>query len=141
MAVDTALRTGEAEGFHPYEVSVPTDDRRSIATGPFVVENSAPAMRRDAAFRWALASGDVLALALTGLLAIGIDHLRIGAIALIPMLALTAKMMRLYDRDQVLVNKRTLDEAPGLFHLATLVAFVFWLGHQAFTAPPPTPAA
>jgi exopolysaccharide biosynthesis polyprenyl glycosylphosphotransferase len=138
MAIDTAVRTGEAEAFHPYELSVPLDDRRSAADPVAWHDDATPALRRDAYFRRALAAGDLLALAVTGILTIGVDHLHAAALALVALLLLTAKTMSLYDRDQVLVNKRTLDEAPGLFHLATLVTFVFWLGQSTFTAPPLT---
>jgi exopolysaccharide biosynthesis polyprenyl glycosylphosphotransferase len=137
MASDVALRTGEAEAFHPYQLSVPTDDRRGAA--PAALDAATPSFRRDATFRWALAAGDGLALALAGLLVVGVPHLRVGSLAMVALLALTAKTMSLYDRDQVLVNKRTLDEAPGLFHLATLLAFVYWLGHSAFTTVAPSP--
>jgi len=33
----------------------------------------------------------------------------------------------LYDRDEALLRKTTLDEVPKLFHLATLCALVVWL--------------
>ncbi|MCW2967338.1 MAG: sugar transferase, partial [Solirubrobacteraceae bacterium] len=100
-----------------------------IAAGGY----STPALRRDAVFRYALAAGDAAALGLTGLLTIGAAALRPAAAALLVLLLLTAKTMSLYDRDQVLVCKRTLDEAPGLFHLATLLTFVFWLGQGRFS--------
>ncbi len=38
-----------------------------------------------------------------------------------------AKVFGLYDRDEVLLHKTTLDEAPKLFHVATLGALVAWL--------------
>ncbi len=42
-------------------------------------------------------------------------------------LLLGAKILGLYDRDDVLLHKTTLDEAPKLFHMATLGALVAWL--------------
>ena len=42
-------------------------------------------------------------------------------------LLLGAKVMGLYDRDDVLLHKTTLDEAPKLFQVATLGALVAWL--------------
>ncbi len=42
-------------------------------------------------------------------------------------LLLGAKMIGLYDRDDVLLHKTTLDEAPKLFQMATLGALVAWL--------------
>ncbi len=42
-------------------------------------------------------------------------------------LLVTAKLFGLYDRDEALLHKTTLDEAPKLFHVATLGALVAWL--------------
>jgi exopolysaccharide biosynthesis polyprenyl glycosylphosphotransferase len=42
-------------------------------------------------------------------------------------LLLGAKILGLYDRDGVLLHKTTLDEAPKLFHVATLGALAAWL--------------
>ena len=44
-----------------------------------------------------------------------------------PILVLCAKLTGLYDRDETLLRKTTLDEAPKLFQLATLCALVAWL--------------
>ncbi|MBA2347995.1 MAG: exopolysaccharide biosynthesis polyprenyl glycosylphosphotransferase [Solirubrobacterales bacterium] len=38
-----------------------------------------------------------------------------------------AKLTGLYDRDELLLRKSTVDELPRLFQLATLTAFVIWL--------------
>jgi len=45
----------------------------------------------------------------------------------LPILLLGAKLSGLYDRDEALLHKTTLDEAPRLLHVATLCAFVAWL--------------
>ena len=42
-------------------------------------------------------------------------------------LLLGAKIFGLYDRDEVLLHKTTLDEAPKLFQVATLGALCVWL--------------
>jgi exopolysaccharide biosynthesis polyprenyl glycosylphosphotransferase len=42
-------------------------------------------------------------------------------------LVVGAKVAGLYDRDETLLRKTTLDEAPRLFQLATLCALVAWL--------------
>ncbi|MCW2990502.1 MAG: sugar transferase [Solirubrobacterales bacterium] len=135
MALDSALGKPDAETYHPYELSLPAGERRTapdIAVGGY----STPALRRDAFFRHALAVGDLVALAITTLLTVGLRDLRPAALLLIPLLLLAAKTMSLYDRDQVLVCKRTLDEAPGLFHLATLLTFVLWLAQDTFSRQP-----
>ena len=38
-----------------------------------------------------------------------------------------AKVLGLYDRDEVLLRSTTLDEVPKLFHMATMCALVAWL--------------
>ena len=40
-----------------------------------------------------------------------------------------SKVLNLYDRDELLLRKTTLDEAPKLFQVATLMALLLWLGH------------
>jgi exopolysaccharide biosynthesis polyprenyl glycosylphosphotransferase len=50
----------------------------------------------------------------------------VGALAL-PILLVCAKLYGLYDRDEALLRKTTLDEAPKLFQVATLCALVTWL--------------
>src|SRR5439155_2691605 len=45
----------------------------------------------------------------------------------VPVLVIAAKVTGLYDRDETLLRKTTLDEAPKLFQLATLCALVAWL--------------
>jgi exopolysaccharide biosynthesis polyprenyl glycosylphosphotransferase len=42
-------------------------------------------------------------------------------------LFLAAKVLGLYDRDEAVLHKTTLDEAPKLFHVATLGALCAWL--------------
>ncbi len=95
------------------------------------VRGPAACMRRDALFRRLLVLADVLALAaafvLTVVLARRSLQLTWAAIAGIPILVLCAKLTGLYDRDESLLRKTTLDEAPKLFQLATLCALVTWL--------------
>jgi exopolysaccharide biosynthesis polyprenyl glycosylphosphotransferase len=50
-----------------------------------------------------------------------------AGIAAVPVLLVGAKLTGLYDRDETLLRKTTLDEAPKLFQLATLCALVAWL--------------
>jgi exopolysaccharide biosynthesis polyprenyl glycosylphosphotransferase len=45
---------------------------------------------------------------------------------------LVSKVAGLYDRDEHLLRKTTLDEAPRLFHLATLYALGIWLAGDLF---------
>src|ERR1700759_5016586 len=45
----------------------------------------------------------------------------------VPLLLMGAKLLGLYDRDEALLRKTTLDEAPKLFQLATLCTVVAWM--------------
>jgi exopolysaccharide biosynthesis polyprenyl glycosylphosphotransferase len=45
----------------------------------------------------------------------------------LPVVILASKLSGLYDRDELLIRKTTLDEAPALFQLATLYALVIWM--------------
>jgi exopolysaccharide biosynthesis polyprenyl glycosylphosphotransferase len=85
---------------------------------------------RDATYRRALAGADVTA-ALAGLLLAvavsGTGSLHWRAVVIAPVLILVAKVIGLYDHDNLVLRKATLDEAPVLFEMATLYALVVWL--------------
>jgi exopolysaccharide biosynthesis polyprenyl glycosylphosphotransferase len=55
------------------------------------------------------------------------NGLRPASVLAMPMVVVASKLMGLYDRDEVLLNKTTLDECPALFQLASLYALVTWL--------------
>jgi exopolysaccharide biosynthesis polyprenyl glycosylphosphotransferase len=88
-------------------------------------------MRRDALFRRLLVVADVVAIVGAFLLTVGLARrsleLTWAAAAGVPVLVVCAKLTGLYDRDEALLRKTTLDEAPKLFQLATLCALVAWL--------------
>jgi exopolysaccharide biosynthesis polyprenyl glycosylphosphotransferase len=95
------------------------------------VRGPAACMARDALFRRMLLVADVVAIVgafvLTVELARRSLQLTWAAAAGVPILVVCAKMTGLYDRDETLLRKTTLDEAPKLFQLATLCALVAWL--------------
>ncbi len=79
-------------------------------------------VHRDRLYRDALAVADVVAALFALTLCLGVlgeDRLRQGILLAIPLVVLASKLYGLYDRDELVVNKRTLDEAPALFQLAT----------------------
>jgi exopolysaccharide biosynthesis polyprenyl glycosylphosphotransferase len=88
-------------------------------------------MRRDAVFRRLLLVADMFAIVSAFVLTVEISSrdlmLSWTAVAAIPVLVICAKLTGLYDRDESLLRKTTLDEAPKLFQLATLTALVVWL--------------
>jgi exopolysaccharide biosynthesis polyprenyl glycosylphosphotransferase len=59
----------------------------------------------------------------------------------LPIVVLTAKTMGLYDRDEHLIRKTTLDEAPGVFQLTTLFTLLVWLGTGPLMAAEPSRAS
>jgi exopolysaccharide biosynthesis polyprenyl glycosylphosphotransferase len=88
-------------------------------------------MRREAIFRRTLLLADLVAVTGAFMLTIALStrslQLAWTALAGMPMLVVGAKVFGLYDRDETLLRKTTLDEAPRLFQLATLCALVAWL--------------
>ncbi|MDQ6778442.1 MAG: sugar transferase [Actinomycetota bacterium] len=90
-------------------------------------------VRRDATFRFGLGVADssalMVALVLTASVSRG-AHLQWYAVGAIPILWLAAKIIGLYDRDELLLRKTTLDEVPTVFQLATLCTMLCWLAHR-----------
>ena len=86
--------------------------------------------RREAFFRRGLALSDMLAAALALWVCVnllGDDSLRVVTLWAVPFVVVVGKLAGLYERDELLVNKSTIDEAPHLFQVATLYAFVVHL--------------
>ncbi|MGH2837105.1 MAG: exopolysaccharide biosynthesis polyprenyl glycosylphosphotransferase [Thermoleophilaceae bacterium] len=48
-----------------------------------------------------------------------------------PLIVLLVKMLGLYDRDELILYKTTLDEAPAIFHAATVFTLATWIVDQA----------
>jgi FlaA1/EpsC-like NDP-sugar epimerase len=85
---------------------------------------------RNAVFRRALAVADVLAICATlvvGAALLGDDSLTLGMLGAVALLILVMKVAGLYDRDEHLLHKATLDELPALFEIATLSTLLLWL--------------
>ena len=105
--------------------------RRVLIPGIAEVRGPAASLRRDSLFRRSLAVADLLALVGAFLLTIELSarplKLTWAALIEIPILLVAAKLTGLYDRDETLMRKTTLDEAPKLFQLATLCTVVAWL--------------
>lgn len=89
---------------------------------------------RESLYRRLLLSADVtalaVALALTASVADPGLRLRWGSLLAVPMVMGCAKLFGLYDRDEALIRKTTLDEAPKLFQLATLCTLAVWLADR-----------
>ena len=106
--------------------------RGALASGIAEVRGPAACMRRDALFRRMLVVADVVALVGAFALTVALSQrpavqLTWAGLAGVPILVVCAKLTGLYDRDETLLRKTTLDEAPRLFQLATLFALLAWL--------------
>ncbi|MGD1057056.1 MAG: sugar transferase [Solirubrobacteraceae bacterium] len=105
----------------------------SHAVGVPAVEPRGPSatLLRDSIFRRTLMVADTLAILSAFLITIALSsrslQLTWASIAGLPILLIGAKIFGLYDRDDALLHKTTLDEAPKLFQVATLCALVAWL--------------
>jgi exopolysaccharide biosynthesis polyprenyl glycosylphosphotransferase len=99
--------------------------------GIWEVRGPEASRKRDALFRRSLLVADVVALVgaflLTVLLSRRSLQLTWVGIAGVPTLVICAKLTGLYDRDETVLRKTTLEEAPQLLQLATLSALVAWL--------------
>src|SRR5579875_3377733 len=87
---------------------------------------------RDARLRRALACADVVAAFVSLYVVIHlidprIVRMRPTIVLTIPFVLLTGKVIGLYDRDQNLMRKTTIDEAPSIFYLAVIYALGLWL--------------
>jgi exopolysaccharide biosynthesis polyprenyl glycosylphosphotransferase len=86
-------------------------------------------LRREARYRRALALADVASAAVAvtlGIQVLGDDRLQLSALAALPLVVLVSKLIGLYDRDENLLRKSTLDEAPAIFQVATLYTLLIW---------------
>jgi exopolysaccharide biosynthesis polyprenyl glycosylphosphotransferase len=106
--------------------------RGGLASGIQEVRGPAACMWRDALFRRMLLAADVLALVGAFVLTVALSQrssvqLTWAGLAGVPILVVCAKLAGLYDRDETLLRKTTLDEAPKLLQLATLFALLAWL--------------
>lgn len=97
-----------------------------------------PARRRERRYRRILAVGDLaaaaLALAIAGPLLD--DPLRAPAFLTPLLVVAAAKILGLYDQDELRLQKSTLDEVPALFNVALFTAFLFWLAHPSLVDAP-----
>src|SRR5688500_6102330 len=93
-------------------------DRRRVSR-----VSSRSSLRRDAVGRRLLVAADVSAAAIALLIFVpllGYDTLALTTLAGLPIVVLMSKLSGLYDRDDLLLRKTTLEEVPSLFGLATV---------------------
>jgi exopolysaccharide biosynthesis polyprenyl glycosylphosphotransferase len=98
-------------------------------------------LAREGLHRRALMVADLLAAATALALVLNLTHESPGLILLgaLPAIVLVNKAAGLYDRDELVLRKTTLEEAPALFQLAGLFALAVWLIHSQVAAQVLTP--
>jgi exopolysaccharide biosynthesis polyprenyl glycosylphosphotransferase len=85
--------------------------------------------QRERTYRWALSAADMAAVALSGPIAfavLGGDRIHWTYLFLVPLIVLTAKILGLYDHDELVVRKSTIDELPRLINLASAFTLLTW---------------
>jgi exopolysaccharide biosynthesis polyprenyl glycosylphosphotransferase len=110
----------------------------SAAEGAAAVERLydgfAEIQARDIIFRRLLGVADGFAILISlflGAAVVGGARLTPWALLAVPLFVVVAKVLGLYDRDEHLLHKTTLDEMPRLFGLATGTALLLWLSGTA----------
>jgi exopolysaccharide biosynthesis polyprenyl glycosylphosphotransferase len=112
----------------------PSDDHLASDAIP---ESAVPATvgKRDTLYRRGLAAADALSTTVALVVAVtllGDDRLTFAALAIAPLIVLVSKVIGLYDRDEHLIRRTTLDEIPALFEVATLYTLVAWFAESLY---------
>jgi exopolysaccharide biosynthesis polyprenyl glycosylphosphotransferase len=92
---------------------------------------------REGLYRRTLALADATAAALVvlGLLPLlDADALAASVVLAIPAIVLVSKVCGLYERDDLVLKKTTLDEAPRLLQMSAVFTLLLWLFHDGFTS-------
>ena len=111
------------------------DQSGSIREG----ERARTVLGRDQLHRRLLATADVLSalIAVTvGIAVVGSGSPTVYAALVVPLAIVAAKVAGLYDRDEHLVHKTTLDEVPALFQVAIASTLTVWLLDDVFATEP-----
>ena len=116
-----ALATGRVDSRRVTTADEPIrEGRRSRST-----------LRRQAISRRSLAVADMVAAGVALMLCVGAlsadDSLHLVTLLALPLVVIAGKIQRIYDRDELVLNKSTIDEAPKLFQLATFYALLVYV--------------
>jgi len=101
-------------------------DERSAAKNT----TRAAVLHRNGVLRRALGITDAVAAAAAvwlGVAVLGDDQVSPALLVALPLVVLVSKVVGLYDRDENLIRKTTLEEVPAIFQVATLYAFLMLL--------------
>jgi exopolysaccharide biosynthesis polyprenyl glycosylphosphotransferase len=129
----TAARRAQGRAAH-LQVLFPGNLRRDAQYDTEAESDALLAVRRrERIFRLTLVATDMGAAAFAVLAAIDLSAnggLRPGYLVVMPVIVIVAKVQGLYDRDELVIRKSTLDELPRLVNLATLFALLVWLARH-----------
>jgi exopolysaccharide biosynthesis polyprenyl glycosylphosphotransferase len=136
---ETGASAGAITALSPTQQTSVSLRRQAHVTAPGAQQAPTPGaasparetLAREAVYRRSLLAADLIGAALALVLAVetlGDDRLTPALLLALPLVALVAKLQGLYDRDGLLLNKTTLDEAPKLFQAATLYALLVSVG-------------
>ena len=144
MSTDSLANTPTLDSGSDGRLPAETGWRRHVEAlrSPFVSETAARAQQperdadslatvqwRERIFRRSIIAGDAVAAALAVFVAIDVGtsyELRPGYLLVLPIIVLVAKVQGLYDHDDLVIRKSTLDELPRLVNLTTLVTLLIW---------------
>jgi exopolysaccharide biosynthesis polyprenyl glycosylphosphotransferase len=97
-------------------------------------ERSVETLRRDAMYRRGLVFVDVSS-AMVAIVLVAVlrnESLGAGILLIVPLVVLLSKVAGLYERDQLVLRKTTLEETPGLLQVATLCTLLAYLFQESF---------
>lgn len=105
--------------------------RRSLMPGE--TDALGEVRQRERRYRIALALADMAAAGVSlpfSLGVVGNHHVHASYLLVLPLVVIAAKLLRLYDRDELVIRKSTMDEVPRLLNLATTFALLTWLARH-----------
>jgi exopolysaccharide biosynthesis polyprenyl glycosylphosphotransferase len=108
---------------------------------PDRIGGSPEVTHRDRIFRRSLIFADAAAIAACLPVALGLaGHLGLQptAIFAVPAVVVLSKLLGLYDREELVLRKSTLEETPQLVQLATILLLLVWFGGDMLTVLPLT---
>ncbi len=100
------------------------------ARGPSEAPATGALAGRERRYRLLLVNADALGAIVALFVAVtilGDDTLKPASLLVMPMVVLASKLMGLYDRDELVLKKTTLEESAALFQLSSVFALVTWL--------------
>jgi len=112
---------------------IPRALARRPAAGLAEGRSSDEVRHREVSYRRVLAFADFLAAGavLFGLIAIfSQSEFNLALLATLPFVVAVSKVLGIYERDELVLKKSTLDEAPALLQIAGMFALVTWLIHD-----------